>query len=152
MHLCGVSHPPAKQRREHNAPVCVRPLGACWGVWILTRDLADLLRQPPHPACHHRYRRRWRPAPARHHRGADRLQEEVARRWPHPQTAAAADGQPGVQGGPWVQGRWVWKDFGHQRGVALAAKTPQSYIHIACFLLVSFHLSPNFVLFIFLPK
>lgn len=83
-------------------------LGACWRFWILAGDPADLLRQLAHAARHHRYRRGWRTPPAGHHHCADRLQEEVARCRPHPQTAAAADGQPRVQGGPRVQRRWAW--------------------------------------------
>lgn len=49
------------------------PSGTCRRVWILAGHLADLLRQPAHPARHHRDWRRWRPAAAGYHRGADCL-------------------------------------------------------------------------------
>ena len=80
---------------------CVSDPG--WGSGVLPRDPPHLLRLRPHAARHRGHRRGRRPAAAGHHRRAHRLQEEDARRRPHPEAPAAADGQPGVTRRPGVQ-------------------------------------------------
>ncbi|KAL2076635.1 hypothetical protein ACEWY4_027769 [Coilia grayii] len=69
--------------------------------------------QPADAAGHREHRGGRRPAPHHRHPRAHRLQAQVPRERPHPQTPADADGQPGVPRRPRVQGSVCGAADGH---------------------------------------